>query len=142
MPRLPKAKNPKTAKNPKSGGRVKGTRNKLTQMGFKHALMMADKGYELPHEFLWRVMRAETEFDSYAVDQNTGKGVRTRVWLSLEQRIDAAKAAAPYIAPRLSLIDANVKRDPFAEMDTDDLKAHIVGLLGGVDKIKAGPSIQ
>lgn len=44
----------------------------------------------LPHEFLLAIMRDEVE----------------GVTATFEQRLDAAKAAAPYYAPKLSSVDA------------------------------------
>ena len=64
--------------------RTKGSPNKATALVEKH---LAKKYGVLPREFLLDVMLDEA--------------------LGLPVRIDAAKAAAPYVHPRLSQIDAN-----------------------------------
>jgi hypothetical protein len=65
-------------------GRPKGSPNKATALVEKH---LAGKYGVLPREFLLGVMLDEG--------------------LELPIRVDAAKAAAPYVHPRLSQIDAN-----------------------------------
>jgi hypothetical protein len=64
-------------------GRKQGSVNRLSQ----EAIEAATKTGELPHEFLLRVSRGET------ID-----GEKT----TFDKRIDAAKAAGPYFAPRLA----------------------------------------
>ena len=64
-------------------GRKQGGVNRLSQV----AIEAATKTGELPHEFLLRVARGE------AVDGETP---------TFDKRVDAAKAAAPYFAPRLA----------------------------------------
>ena len=68
-----------------------GSVNKMSQFARDEAA----KTGELPHEFLLRVSRGG------AVQEYTP---------SFQERIDAAKAAAPYFAPKLSTtaVDANV----------------------------------
>ena len=67
-------------------GRKPGGVNRLTA----ESVARAKETGELPLDFLLRVMRGES----------IGKEAP-----SLAQRIDAAKAAAPYTAPRLSAIE-------------------------------------
>lgn len=64
-------------------GRKQGSVNRLSQ----EAIEAATKTGELPHEFLLRVSRGET------IDGENP---------AFDKRIDAAKAAAPYFAPRLA----------------------------------------
>jgi len=54
---------------------------------------------ELPHVFLLRIMRGEA-ISQFFMDDN-GQIVETQWIPSREERIDAAKAAAPYHAPKL-----------------------------------------
>ena len=66
----------------KTGGRKKGTRNKKTQA----LLDRAYKGGIMPVEFMLKVMR-------------------DRKGYTPAERMDAAKAVAPYLRPRLSSVD-------------------------------------
>lgn len=94
-------------------GTKKGTRpyNKGLKNGKKHLdndkvfelLQYREKG-ELPHEFLWRISRGEP-IEGWYFDQKKKKHCRTTLHPTLDQRIDCAKAAAPYFAPRLSTIE-------------------------------------
>lgn len=62
----------------------------------------------LPHEFLWRIVNGFPIEQHEAVEEVDATGrVHTvycvkEVYASLEQRVDAAKAAAPFFAPRLA----------------------------------------
>ena len=69
------------AKGKKSGGRQKGTPNKATAQRQRE---VAASG-EVPLEYLLKVMR-----DEHA---------------SLEARFEAAKAAAPYVHPKLASVE-------------------------------------
>ncbi len=57
---------------------------------------------ELPHLFLLRVMRGEPIAQYYISD--LGKIVKMQWVPSKEERLDAAKAAAPYHAPKLQAV--------------------------------------
>lgn len=70
-------------------GRKAGARNKRTA----ETVAKAQAAGMLPHEFLAAVQRGE-EIDGHKP--------------TFEERLDAAKAAAPYFAPKLSNIEANV----------------------------------
>lgn len=80
-------------------GRKLGTVNRMSQKAREEAA----KTGELPHEFLLRVMRG---------------GKISGHKPSFAERLDAAKAAAPFYAPRLAAIAANVKpsNDPIREL--------------------------
>jgi len=77
---------------------------------------------ELPHEFLLRVSRGE-EVDGHKP--------------SFSERVDAAKVAAPYFAPRLASMAVERPREPFevpafrdpAELSTPDLLRSALGQL-------------
>ncbi|CAE6958822.1 hypothetical protein R70211_06785 [Paraburkholderia domus] len=58
---------------------------------------------ELPHEFLLRVVRGEDTFDDYVTVR--GKPLMRKRKPSFAERMDAAKAAAPYYQPRLAHAD-------------------------------------
>jgi hypothetical protein len=86
---------PGASGNPK--GRPRGSLNKRTQT----LLEAAEAGGEMPLDFLLRLMR-----DSHS---------------PMARRLEAAKAAAPFLHPKLSAIDAklsSVAGDPSPESDT------------------------
>lgn len=62
---------------------------------------------ELPHEFLLRIMRGE-EFSETTIDAYGNEIIR-KFRPTLQMRMQAAKIAAPYLAPRLasSTVDVN-----------------------------------
>lgn len=69
------------------GGRKPGVPNKKSA----ERIAMATATGMLPHEFLLAVARGEPVGDHIP---------------TFDQRVDAAKAAAPYYAPRLAAVDA------------------------------------
>jgi hypothetical protein len=93
-------------------GRKTGSVNRISQ----RARDEATKTGELPHEFLLRVSRGEKI------------GEHEPGFL---ERVDAAKAAAPYFAPRLSTtaIDANItnRNKTAREMTDAELMAIVAG---------------
>ena len=74
----------------KGAGRPKGSANKANKL----AIEKAREGGELPHEFLLRIARGES-IDGEAP--------------SLTMRVDAAKAAAPYFAPKLAQVTQEIE---------------------------------
>lgn len=94
-------------------GRKAGSVNRLSLRAREEAA----KTGELPHEFLLRVSRGE-QIDDHKP--------------AFPERMDAAKAAAPYFAPRLSTtaIDANINGAPktMYEMTDAELTARILEL--------------
>lgn len=85
------------------GGKREGAGRKagaITKMA-KEARTKAQATGQLPHEFLLSIVRGE------AVDDVVPK---------LADRIDAAKAAAPYFAPRMSATDIAVTGNPFTQL--------------------------
>lgn len=99
---------------PKTGGRVAGTPNKRSLNAIARA---SEKGM-LPHEFLAAVARGE-EIDG--------------VTPTFEQRVDAAKACAPFYAPRLSSTNATVRHLQSLAEITDRELAALAGLVGTDD---------
>lgn len=95
--KLPKRKTPAAFRNP--NGRPVGSKNRTTKI-VENLLKMKKDG-ELPHEFLLRVVRGE-KIKQGPPDQY---GVAQYVYPELSERIECAKAAAPYFAPRLSTIE-------------------------------------
>lgn len=86
----------------------------------KEARARAAATGELPHEFLLRVSRGEvirTQFvDDFGVVQE-----RVEVY-DFDKRVDAAKAAAPYYAPKISTVEV------ISGMNEDDLDSIIARL--------------
>ena len=87
------------------GGRPKGSRQKLTTQARADAMAMG----LLPHEWLLKITRGEAiEQRSYIVKRDRNGKIKSKelviedVYPNLEQRIDCAKAAASYYAPKLS----------------------------------------
>ena len=78
------------------GGKREGAGRPLGAVGkiSAEAILKAKTTGELPHEFLLRVSQSDT------VDGHD---------ISLEQRVYAAIAAAPYFAPRLAAIEQRVE---------------------------------
>jgi hypothetical protein len=58
----------------------------------------------LPHEFLLSVARGEP-VTKRTVDPITGELIQSQQYPDLPTRIDAAKAAAPYFAPKISTVE-------------------------------------
>lgn len=71
-------------------GRPKGAVAKITE----EAVAKAKAGGELPHQFLLRIVRGE------AIDGEVP---------SLQMRIAAAVSAAPYFAPKLAVMEAQIE---------------------------------
>ena len=78
--------------------------------------------HELPHEWLFRLARGEgikqkrlqTTFDPATGVELSRKWVEETYYASIDQRIDCAKAAAPYYAPRLA---TNTLQSPATDID-------------------------
>lgn len=91
---------------PRYGGRQKGSVNRLA----KEAIDQAKKGGPLPHEWLLSIVRGEPvkqKVWDIERDPQTGRELSRQlkediVYPSLDTRVDAAKAAAPYYAPKLA----------------------------------------
>lgn len=81
-------------------GRPEGAANKMAREAREQAKLTG----LLPNEILLSMARGEiqTEFE---LDPRTGKYVSKEVALNIEQRMDAAKAAAPYYAPKISTVE-------------------------------------
>lgn len=77
----------------------------------REAVERARETGQLPHEFLLRITRGES------IDGRTP---------TIQQRIDAAKAAAPYFAPRLTPTEVTPNTSGrFEDMSVEELDAYI-----------------
>lgn len=93
-------------------GRPKGSKQKVTAQARAAAM---ETGL-LPHEWLLKVARGEPIEHTRVVIQYDKNGkeksrelVTEEVYADFPTRIDAAKAAAPYYAPKLAIQQVNVK---------------------------------
>lgn len=84
----------------RGAGRPMGALGRLS----KAARELAASTGELPHEFLLRVARGEV-ISTDVMDPTSGELKKIYQVPELPMRIDAAKAAAPYFAPKLSAIE-------------------------------------
>lgn len=92
--------NPDADAEPKrKRGRPKGTINRLARESREAARATG----ELPHEFLLRVSRGEVI--TRQVLQPDGSIAHVQEEYDFEARKDAAKAAAPYFAPKISTVE-------------------------------------
>lgn len=100
-----------TDKPRNKGGRPEGSTNRYT----REAIEKARATGLLPHEILLSMARGEPQ-QEITIDPVTGKHVVNYVALDVEQRKDAAKAAAPYYAPKISTVEV-IRNVDDAELD-------------------------
>lgn len=86
------------AKN--KGGRPVGSMSKIAM----EAREKAKATGQLPHEFLLSIARGEAIFRD-VVDPATGEITKQLEVYDFDARRDAAKAAAPYYAPKISTVE-------------------------------------
>jgi len=89
-----------TDKPKNKGGRPPGAMNRLA----KEARDKAAATGVLPHEFLLMIVRGEPIF-RIEIEPTTGKKIHVQEQYDFEARRDAAKAAAPYYAPKISTVE-------------------------------------
>lgn len=89
---------PPEAKKPR--GRPTGALGRLTRASVEHAQATG----EMPHYFLLRITRGEV-ISTDVLDPITGELKKVYQVPDLNMRVDAAKAAAPYFAPKLSAVE-------------------------------------
>ena len=82
------------------GGRPPGSLNRLA----KEAREKAAATGILPHEFLLKIVRGEPIFRT-EVNLATGEKMVIQEVYDFDARRDAAKAAAPYYAPKISTVE-------------------------------------
>lgn len=92
----------------KGVGRPMNSFNKMSREARAQAMLTG----LLPHEFLLKVARGEV-IAVKRIDQETGEIITEYEVPDMDRRIDAAKAAAPYYAPKMSTVEviANVSND-------------------------------
>lgn len=81
-------------------GRPIGSMSRLAKEAREQAKLTGD----LPHEFLLRVSRGEL-IEGKRYDEVTGKISTYYEMPDFEKRMDAAKSAAPYYAPKISTVE-------------------------------------
>lgn len=92
-------------------GRPRGSLSKITE----EAREKAKATGQLPHEFLLSVARGEAIYRE-DIDSETGEIFKVKEIYDFPVRIDAAKAAAPYYAPKISTVEV-ITGVPDAELD-------------------------
>lgn len=86
---------------PRKRGRPLGSLNKLA----REARAKAAQTGLLPHEILLDIARGNPQKESWT-DQETGEIIVKHLPPApMEMRVDAAKAAAPYFAPKISTVE-------------------------------------
>lgn len=94
----------------KGRGRPRGSLSKIAE----EAREQAKATGLLPHEFLLSVARGEPVYKTIALPDGSTKRVQEDYGLPV--RLDAAKAAAPYYAPKISTVEV-ITGVPDAELD-------------------------
>lgn len=98
IPHVPADKQDQTGK--RGPGRPLNSTNKLSRA----AIAAASANGELPHMFLLRIMRGEV-MSTDVMNPETGQLSKVYQVPDLPMRMDAAKAAAPYFAPKLQAVE-------------------------------------
>jgi hypothetical protein len=93
-------------------GRPAGSSNRLAL----EARAKAQASGELPHEFLLRIARGEAIYRD-VLNPATGSITQVMEDYTFEDRKDAAKAAAPYYAPKISTVEV-IRGVPDDELDS------------------------
>lgn len=90
----------------------------------KNIRQMARMSGQLPHEFLLHVCRGEVVVEKY-LDED-GLVQEREVYPDIGMRIDAAKAAAPFFAPKLSVqqVDMSASAD-LEHLSVEELKRRL-----------------
>lgn len=90
----------------------------------KNIRQMARMSGQLPHEFLLHVCRGEVVVEKYLDDE--GLVQEREAYPDIGMRIDAAKAAAPFFAPKLSVqqVDMSASAD-LEHLSVDELKRRL-----------------
>jgi hypothetical protein len=91
---------PPKAKDGTNRGRPEGSANKMAREAREQAKLTG----KLPHEIMLDIARGEPQYEK-RVDPETGEVTQRLVNVPLDMRLDAAKAAAPYYAPKISTVE-------------------------------------
>lgn len=133
---------PTKPSRPKYGGRVKGTQQKVTTQ----ARLEAAQAGLLPHEWLLKVARGEpVPHTKWKITYHAKTGVELKRELVHEEyyadfgvRIDAAKAAAPFYAPRLATQTVTVHGNlGLTKLTDDELKDELLSLIKEMPELLA-----
>ncbi len=89
-----------TDKPKNKGGRPEGSLSKLSREARESAKLTG----LLPHEILLSMARGQPQAE-YEVDEDGEIKLKGMVSVDLDKRMDAAKAAAPYYAPKISTVE-------------------------------------
>lgn len=89
-----------TDKPKNKGGRPEGALSKLSREAREAAKLTG----LLPHEILLSMARGQPQA-TYEVDEEGEIKLKGMVSVDLDKRMDAAKAAAPYYAPKISTVE-------------------------------------
>ena len=108
----------------KGAGRKAGKPNTVSNLAREK---YAESGL-LPHEFLLMVARGEPI--KHTLQAEDGNISEVEVYPSLEWRIDAAKAAANYFAPKLAIQSVSVERKNELSIDFGGLTAEQLEAIG------------
>lgn len=129
-------------KRPKYGGRVKGTQQKVTTQ----ARLEAAQAGLLPHEWLLKVARGEpVPHTKWKITYHAKTGEELKRELVHEEyyadfgvRIDAAKAAAPFYAPRLATQTVTVHGNlGLTKLTDEELKDELLTLIKEMPELLA-----
>lgn len=99
------------------GGRPLGSASRMA----KEARERAQATGQLPHEIMLDIARGNPQHEKH-VNPETGEIVVRVVSVPIDMRLDAAKAAAPYYAPKISTVEV------IAGVTNDDLDSLIAQL--------------
>lgn len=90
----------------------------------KNIRQMARMSGQLPHEFLLHVCRGDVVVEKYLDEE--GLVQEREVYPDIGMRIDAAKAAAPFFAPKLSVqqVDMSASAD-LEHLSVDELRRRL-----------------
>ncbi len=129
-------------KRPKYGGRVKGTQQKVTTQ----ARLEAAQAGLLPHEWLLKVARGEpVPHTKWKITYHAKTGeelkrelVKEEYYADFGVRIDAAKAAAPFYAPRLATQTVTVHGNlGLTKLTDEELKDELLTLIKDMPELLA-----
>jgi hypothetical protein len=123
-------------------GKPKGTPSKVSQQARAEAAAMG----LLPHEWLLKVARGEMilhkrwkiKYHAKTGEELSREIVEEQYYPEFQTRVDAAKAAAPYYAPRLATQTVTVQGNlGLSKLSDDELTAELQNLIKEMPEILA-----
>lgn len=120
----------------RKAGRPEGALSKLSRDARERAMSTG----MMPHEILLSIARGEIQ-TTQQLDKDSGEIQTTKVSVDMSMRVDAAKAAAPYYAPKLSTVEL-MKTGSDDELDSiiKELAAQAGVDLGAAGESQTGDS--